>query len=153
VLATDVYSNNVKLIAVDEAHCISHWGFSPRKGEKIFCVWFYSRIKELRSIVPGSVPLLALTATATKRTRERVMHALEMKNATIKDFPDKPNITYSVQIVGTKTLETFHSLIAEVEQQGGACDRVIIYCQTIKITMIYAHFQAELGQNMYKGNI
>ena len=144
----------MKLIAVDEAHCISHWGFSPRKGEKIFRVWF-SRINELRSIVPGGVPLLVLTATATKRTRERVMHALEMKNATIiKDFPDKPNITYSVQIVGTKTLETFHSLIAEVEQQGAACDLVIIYCQTIKITtMIYAHFQAELGQNMYKGNI
>ena len=154
VLATDAYRNNVKLIAVDEAHCISHWGFSPRKGEKIFRVWF-SRINELRSIVPGGVPLLALTATATKRTRERVMHALEMKNATIiKDFPDKPNITYSVEIVGTKTLETFHSLIAEVEQQGAACDRVIIYCQTIKITtMIYAHFEAELGQNMYKGNM
>ncbi len=43
------------------------------------------------------------------------MHALEMRNATvIKDIPNRPNITYSVQIVGNKTFETFHSLIAQV---------------------------------------
>lgn len=154
MLATKVYRENVKLIAVDEAHCISHWGFTPRKGDKIFRVWF-SRINELRSIVPAGVPLLALTAIATKRTRERVMHALEMKDATvIKDNPNRPNITYSVQIVGNKTFETFQPLITQVELLGATCDRVIIYCQTIKITtMIYAHFQAELAQNMYKDKI
>ena len=151
MLANSVYKRNLKLISVDEAHCISHWGFAPRKGEKIFRVWF-GRINEIRSVISSSVPVLALTATATKKTRNRIINTLEIKNVTlIKENPNRSNIAYSVQIVGNNTLQNFQSLIAEIKKQGTKCDRVVIYCQTIKaVTMVYAHFEAELGAMMYK---
>jgi ATP-dependent DNA helicase RecQ len=49
----------VNLIAVDESHCISQWGYDFRPP--------YLRIAEIREYLPG-VPVLALTATATTRS-------------------------------------------------------------------------------------
>ena len=70
MLHSQVYRKNLRLIAIDEGRCISHWGFSAEKGETAFRIWF-RRINELRSLV-GGVPLLALTATATKETRSKI---------------------------------------------------------------------------------
>lgn len=61
---------NVSLIAVDEAHCISQWGYDFRPA--------YLNIKKIREIKPD-VPLLALTATATKRTVNDIIAQLEFK--------------------------------------------------------------------------
>ena len=94
MLTTDVYQKNVKLIAVDEAHCISHWGLAPKKCEKVFRKWF-SRINELRSIVLSYVPLVALTATATKNTRAKIVEILCMQGCELViEIPDMKNICY-----------------------------------------------------------
>ena len=58
---------NVSLLAVDEAHCISQWGYDFRPS--------YLRIAELRERLPG-VPVLALTASATKPVAEDIMRHL-----------------------------------------------------------------------------
>ena len=60
---------NVNLIAIDEAHCISQWGYDFRPP--------YLKIKDLRTILPGK-PILALTATATAFVKEDIIQRLEM---------------------------------------------------------------------------
>ena len=79
---------NVTLIAVDEAHCISQWGYDFRPP--------YLRIAEVRNIFPD-IPILALTATAVPRVVEDIQLKLEFqtKNVFSKSFVRK-NLAYVV---------------------------------------------------------
>jgi ATP-dependent DNA helicase RecQ len=79
---------NVNLIAVDEAHCVSQWGYDFRPP--------YLKINELRDIHP-KVPVLALTATATQRVREDIADKLHLKEASVfvKSF-ERKNLSYVV---------------------------------------------------------
>jgi ATP-dependent DNA helicase RecQ len=80
---------NVNLIAVDEAHCISQWGYDFRPP--------YLHIAGLRELHPD-VPVLALTATATAEVREDIQQKLLFKNPSVfqKSF-ERKNISYVVQ--------------------------------------------------------
>ena len=74
------------------------WGFSAKKGEQASHKWF-SRINEIRSLVEG-ISLVALTSTATKETKEKIIKALEMEEAVIlNQNPNRKNIAYSAQAV------------------------------------------------------
>lgn len=79
---------NVNLIAVDEAHCISQWGYDFRPP--------YQQIAKLREILPD-VPVLALTATATEFVRKDIVEKLEMKDPQVfvKSFA-RDNLSYVV---------------------------------------------------------
>jgi ATP-dependent DNA helicase RecQ len=79
---------NVNLIAVDEAHCISQWGYDFRPP--------YQQIAKLREILPN-VPVLALTATATEFVRKDIVEKLEMKDPQVfvKSFA-RDNLSYVV---------------------------------------------------------
>ncbi|QNR86263.1 RecQ family ATP-dependent DNA helicase [Pedobacter riviphilus] len=79
---------NVNLIAVDEAHCISQWGYDFRPP--------YQQISKLREILPN-VPVLALTATATEFVRKDIIEKLEMKDPQVfvKSFA-RDNLSYVV---------------------------------------------------------
>lgn len=79
---------NVNLIAVDEAHCISQWGYDFRPP--------YQQIAKLREILPN-VPVLALTATATEFVRKDIIEKLEMKDPQVfvKSFA-RDNLSYVV---------------------------------------------------------
>jgi ATP-dependent DNA helicase RecQ len=78
----------VNLIAVDEAHCISQWGHDFRPA--------YLEIGEIRAYFPN-VPLLALTASATKEVREEIIERLLMKKAhLVKDSFARKNLHYHV---------------------------------------------------------
>ncbi|MDY0344180.1 MAG: ATP-dependent DNA helicase RecQ [Lentimicrobium sp.] len=80
---------NIRLIAVDEAHCISQWGYDFRPP--------YLRIAEIREFLP-EVPVIALTATATKKVVEDIQQKLSFKNANVfeKSF-ERRNLAYIVQ--------------------------------------------------------
>src|SRR3982750_1188637 len=80
---------NVNLIAVDEAHCISQWGYDFRPS--------YLHVADLREFHPD-VPVLALTATATAEVREDIQEKLLFKNQQVfqKSF-ERKNISYVVQ--------------------------------------------------------
>jgi ATP-dependent DNA helicase RecQ len=79
----------VCLIAVDEAHCISQWGFDFRPS--------YLTCSVLRDLHPD-VPVMALTATATPRVLEDIDTLLELKAPLlVKDSVCRPNLIYSVQ--------------------------------------------------------
>lgn len=93
-LATELFQARVKkmkvnLIAVDESHCISQWGYDFRPS--------YLIIKEIRTLVPN-VPILALTATATPDVVNDIQDQLEFKkhNVIQKSFARK-NVAYVVQ--------------------------------------------------------
>lgn len=79
---------NVNLIAVDEAHCISQWGYDFRPP--------YLHIADLRDIHPD-VPVLALTATATADVQEDIQQKLRFNKPNVfrKSF-ERKNISYSV---------------------------------------------------------
>ncbi|WP_316799309.1 ATP-dependent DNA helicase RecQ [Pedobacter frigidisoli] len=79
---------NVNLIAIDEAHCISQWGYDFRPP--------YLQIAKLREILPD-VPVLALTATATADVRTDIVEKLEMKDPQVfvKSFA-RDNLSYVV---------------------------------------------------------
>lgn len=85
---------NISLIAVDEAHCISLWGFDFRPP--------YLEIPEFREIVPEA-PLIALTATATADVQKDIIERLELKNPLqySQSFA-RENISYSVRKVLNK---------------------------------------------------
>lgn len=79
---------NVNLIAIDEAHCISQWGNDFRPA--------YQNCSTLRDIFP-IVPVIALTATATKKVALDITENLQFRNSlTIKDSFSRDNITYKV---------------------------------------------------------
>ncbi len=92
-LTTDVIRHRlpkmkVNLLAVDEAHCISQWGYDFRPP--------YLRISEIRDLIP-STPILALTATATKQVVEDIQEKLLFKQQQLfrKSF-ERKNLTYMV---------------------------------------------------------
>lgn len=86
---------NLSLVAIDEAHCISQWGYDFRPS--------YLKIASLREHISDKVPFLALTATATPQVIEDIMNKLAFrgKNVLRTSF-DRKNISYLVRKVEDK---------------------------------------------------
>ncbi len=92
----------IRLIVVDEAHCISQWGYDFRPA--------YLNIKVLRKLKPD-VPVMALTATATPKVAEDIAERLEFRGRHFfrKSFA-RDNISYLVRKADTKINDIFHIL-------------------------------------------
>lgn len=93
---------DVNLIVVDEAHCISQWGYDFRPS--------YLKIKNLRKIKPD-IPVLALTATATPEVAEDIQHQLQFSKFNVfkKSFA-RENLSYLVRKTESKIQEIIHIL-------------------------------------------
>jgi ATP-dependent DNA helicase RecQ len=112
----DKIANNIGIstIAIDEAHCISEWGHDFRPE--------YRQLKQFRQRYP-QVPLLALTATATKRVQQDIVEQLGLQNPSVHlNSFNRLNIHYQVQ---PKQQRSYHQLLQEIRSQSGAG---IIYC-------------------------
>lgn len=98
-LSTRVFQNyvqemNVNFIVVDEAHCISQWGYDFRPD--------YLQIGKIRDMVDA--PVIALTATATPQVAEDIMEKLRFQEKTlIKSGFERPNLSYIVRKVEDKS--------------------------------------------------
>ena len=97
---------NLNLVAVDEAHCISQWGYDFRPS--------YLKIAMIREIISGKVPFLALTASATPQVIEDIVGKLQFreKNVLRTSF-ERKNISYLVRRVedkGTYLIKTLHKV-------------------------------------------
>lgn len=93
---------NLSLVAIDEAHCISQWGYDFRPS--------YLKISSLRDHISEKVPFLALTASATPQVVDDIVNKLEFKQKNVlKTSFDRNNISYLVRKVedkGTYLLKT-----------------------------------------------
>jgi len=97
---------NLNLVAVDEAHCISQWGYDFRPS--------YLKIASIRGLISDKVPFLALTASATLQVIDDIIQKLEFreKNVLRTSF-ERKNISYLVRRVedkGTYLIKTLHKV-------------------------------------------
>lgn len=128
----DIRRLDVSMIVVDEAHCISQWGYDFRPA--------YLNIKRLRKVKPG-IPVLALTATATPSVAEDICMQLEMRSPAIfKMSFRRDNINYIVRPCRTKIQEVLHILS---HTQGPA----IVYVRSRKRTGSISEFLQSAGIN------
>lgn len=123
---------NISLIAIDEAHCISSWGHDFRPA--------YTNLGYLKNRFP-STPILALTATADKATREDISKQLNLKkpNVFIASF-DRKNLSLEVR----PALDRVKQIIDFIESKTN--DSGIIYCLSRKAT-------EELAEKLQKAGI
>lgn len=115
---------NIGLLAVDEAHCISQWGYDFRPA--------YLQIAALRELLP-QVPVLAVTASATPPVQADIAEKLLLNNPRrFQQSFERPNLSYSVIETGYKQTK----LIDILRRVPGTA---IIYCRSRKRTKQLAH--------------
>ena len=131
---------NINLIAVDEAHCISQWGYDFRPS--------YLEIAELRKIKPNT-PYLALTATATSEVIKDIQEKLEFKKTNlVSDSFERANIAYNV-LQSNNKINRIQEFLAETSGSG------IIYCSTRKgVKSLCKHLLDQgVSANFYHGGV
>ena len=113
-----IESRDIRLVAVDEAHCISQWGQDFRPS--------YLKIADFVSALPKRPVVAAFTATATARVQEDIAARLGLQDPVrmVTGF-DRPNLYFDVQRPGRKKLPALISLLSERRGRSG-----IVYCAT-----------------------
>ncbi|WP_266206115.1 RecQ family ATP-dependent DNA helicase [Pontibacter kalidii] len=129
-LLTDLFQERVKrmkvgLIAVDEAHCISHWGYDFRPP--------YLQLAELRALLPN-VPVIALTATATEQVKQDIQEKLKFPKPNVfqKSFA-RANLSYSCLETEAKA----NRLLEILQRMPG---QSIVYVRSRRQTVEIARF-------------
>lgn len=128
-----IASFNVSLLAIDEAHCISHWGHDFRPE--------YLMLAQVKRNLPG-VPVIALTATADKLTRKDIVEKLELNQPEIfiSSF-NRANIRYTVE-PKQRTFDKLLEFLGKRQDESG-----IIYCLSRASTEALAEDLVDAGFN------
>ncbi|MEI6851724.1 MAG: ATP-dependent DNA helicase RecQ, partial [Bacteroidota bacterium] len=144
-LITDLFRERLKrmkvnLLAIDEAHCVSQWGYDFRPP--------YLKIAEIREYLPG-VPLLALSATATPIVVTDIQQKLVFKkDNVIQASFERKNLSYFIRKEENKQ-EVLLRIIRKVKGSG------IVYVRNRKKTKLVADFlnQNRIGANFYHAGL
>ncbi len=115
---------NISMIVVDEAHCVSQWGYDFRPP--------YLRIANLRDELPG-IPLIAVTASATPVVQDDIIQKLVFKNTQVfRQSFERANISYSSFCVESKVTK-LTDILSKVPGSS------IVYCSSRKQTKELAY--------------
>jgi len=111
--------NQVPMIAIDEAHCVSQWGHDFRPE--------YRQLAQLRRHFPNA-SVMALTATATQKVRIDILEQLKLRSPdiTVSSF-DRPNLTYRI-LPQVDVLSQCQAIIDRHRNASGQSAGGIIYC-------------------------
>lgn len=121
----------VNMLAVDESHCISQWGYDFRPP--------YLKIAEIRKYIPNA-PVLALTATATPQVVEDIQYRLGFKKSNVfQTSYERKNVTYNV-IHEADKFGLMHRLFKKMDKGSG-----IVYVRSRKRTKIIADWLQSVG--------
>lgn len=127
----------IKLVAIDEAHCVSMWGHDFRPE--------YTQLKVFRNSLP-EVPFMALTATADKSARQDIEEQLGLKDSKlfISSF-DRKNLSIEVrgQVPKKKKLQEIARFVERKRGESG-----IVYCLSRKNTEEVAEYLKEEGHSV-----
>ena len=135
-LMTDAFIEAVKkmkvcLLAIDESHCISQWGYDFRPP--------YLKIAEIRPYIPNT-PVLALTATATPKVVEDIQYRLGFKEQNVfQTSYERKNVTYNVIKVADK-YGLMYRLFMKMQSGSG-----IVYVRSRKRTKVIADWLQSVG--------
>ena len=135
-LMTDTFVEAIKkmkvcLLAIDESHCISQWGYDFRPP--------YLKIAEIRPYIP-TTPVLALTATATPKVVEDIQYRLGFKEQNVfQTSYERKNVTYNVIKVADK-YSLMYRLFMKMETGSG-----IVYVRSRKRTKVIADWLQSVG--------
>ncbi len=126
----DLIAPRLILAAVDEAHCVSHWGHEFRPE--------YRRLTEALDLFPKAARM-ALTATATPAVREDILAQLALRSpAVLVGHPDRPNLVYRA----FPRRDQFKQVLETVRRHPG--EGGIVYAQTRKdVERLAAKLKAE----------
>lgn len=113
-------SVKISFLAIDEAHCISEWGHDFRPE--------YRNLRSIIKRIDDSIPIIAVTATATPKVQEDILKNLGIQDAnTFKASFNRPNLYYEIR---PKTKNVDSDIIRFVKQNEGKSG--IIYCLSRK---------------------
>jgi ATP-dependent DNA helicase RecQ len=121
---------DIALFAIDEAHCVSQWGHDFRPE--------YAALGLLKTRFP-QIPIIALTATADKQTRQDIVAKLNYHPKKYVASFNRPNIHYKV-VPKTNAVKQLNQFLQEENQQSG-----IIYCGTRNSVERLAEKLQEMG--------
>ena len=135
-LMTDAFIETLRkmkvcLLAVDESHCISQWGYDFRPP--------YLKIAEIRKYIPNT-PVMALTATATPQVVEDIQYRLGFKkNNVFQTSYERKNVTYNV-IHEADKYDMMYRLLNKMQNGSG-----IVYVRSRKRTKVIAEWLQSVG--------
>lgn len=113
-------SLKITFFAIDEAHCISEWGHDFRPE--------YRKLRPIIDTIDSTVPIMALTATATPKVQSDILKNLKMSDTTVfKDSFNRANLYYEVR---PKTKDVLKDIIRFIKENSGKSG--IVYCLSRK---------------------
>lgn len=122
----------VCMVVVDEAHCVSQWGYDFRPS--------YMKISEIRRYISSDVPILALTATATPRVVDDIQEQLHFREKNVfKMSFERKNLIYVVRRTKNRLDEMLH-IIKSIPQGS-----IIVYVRNRKATYELAQYLVSVG--------
>ena len=132
------YQQNLVALVVDEAHCVKTWGDECRKT--------FAQIGDIRSLIPSSVKVLALTATATCETYYVVTSQLSMNEPRLIAMPPfRDNISYTVECK-CDVESLVQTIVDGIKEDRIFNPKTLIYVRTYSdCSDIYLQLRSKLG--------